>query len=146
MDWKIAAVQRLKDYEARKQSVYLLGEQIKTLELQYTAIRAASTDGTPVSGGGGNRREDSMLNNIATRTELENNRKIARREVEITERGLASLSAEERKILEGFYIKRQYSHVSRLCDELNVEKSEVYRRKDAALDKFTIACYGVVRI
>lgn len=146
MDWKIAAVQRLKDYEARKQAVYLLGEQIKTLELQFTSIRSATTDGTPVSGGGGNRREDSMLSNIATRTELEANREIARREVEITEKGLSALSAEERKILEGFYIKRQYSHVSRLCEALNVEKSEVYRRKDAALDKFTIACYGVVRI
>lgn len=146
MDWKQAAIQRLKDYEARKKAVALLGEQIKNLEMQFASIRGAKTDGEPVMGSNGNRREDILLSNIVLRDELKANRQIAGREIEITEKGLAALNDEERRILELFYISRPYDHVTRLCQELKVEKSEVYRRKNTALDKFTIACYGVVRI
>lgn len=146
MDWKPAAVQRLKDYEARKNAIKLITEQLETLEMQYTAIRGAKTDGEPVMGGEGNRRENALISNIAMRDELKANKKIAAREIAITEKGLAALNHEERRILEVFYICRPYDHVTRLCEELSVEKSEVYRRKTAALDKFTIACYGVVKI
>ena len=146
MDWKPAAIQRLKDYEARRNSIQLITEQLKTLEMQFTSIRAAKTDGEPVKGGEGNRREDMLLSNIVLRDELKANHQIAKREIEITEKGLATLTKEERRILELFYICRPYDHVSRLCEELSVEKSEVYRRKNTALDKFTIACYGVVKI
>lgn len=146
MDWKTAAIQRLKDYEARKKSILHISEQIETLELQFTSIRAARTDGEPVTGGVGNRREDALLTNIVLRDELKANKQIATREVELTEKGLAALAPDERRILEAFYISRPYDHVSILCGEMNVEKSEIYRRKNVALDKFTIACYGVVKI
>ena len=146
MDWKPAAIQRLKDYEARKKAIRILSEQLENLEMQFTSIRGARTDGDPVRGGDGNRREDMLLSNIVMRDELGANKKIAEREIAITEKGLAALSKEERRILEVFYVSRPYDHVSRLCEELSVEKSEVYRRKNAALDKFTIACYGVVKI
>lgn len=146
MDWKPAAIQRLKDYETRKNAVQLLDEQIENLNMQFAAIRGARTDGEPVKGSNGNRREDMLLSNIVMRDELKANKQIAGREIEITEKGLAALTKEERRILEVFYISRSYNHVSRLCQELSVEKSEVYRRKNDALEKFTIACYGVVRI
>lgn len=146
MDWKPAAIQRLKDYEARKKSLSIIAEQLENLESQFTAIRAAQTDSEPVTGGDMSRREDMLLSNIVLRDELTANQKIAGREIEITEKGLAALTPEEKRILELFYVARPYDHVGRLCDELNVEKSEVYRRKNTALDKFTIACYGVVKI
>lgn len=146
MDWKPVAIQRLKDYEVRKKAVRLIAEQLETLEMQFTSIRGAKTDGEPVSGGDGNRREDMLLSNIVLRDELEANKKIALREINLTEKGLAALSAEEKRILEVFYISKPYDHVGLLCEEFNIEKSEVYRRKTAALDKFTIACYGVVKI
>jgi hypothetical protein len=145
MDWKSAAVQRLKDYEARKKAVQLLEEQLENLEAQFVTIRGARTDGDPVKGGG-NCREDMLLSNIVMRDELTANKGIVEREITITEKGLAALTDEERRILEVFYISRPYNHILHLCDELSVEKSEVYRRKNAALDKFTIACYGVVKI
>lgn len=146
MDWKPAAIQRLKDYEARKKALKLIAEQLETLEMQFTAIQGAKTDGEPVMGGDENRREDMLLSNIVLRDELATNEKIAAREIAITEKGLAALTAEERRILEVFYVCRPYNHISLLCEELNIEKSEVYRRKNTALDKFTIACYGVVKI
>ena len=37
-------------------------------------------------------------------------------------------------------------NVDRLCEELGIEKAMVYRRKEFALRKFTIALYGAVEI
>lgn len=142
-DWKPFAIQRLKAYEARKAAIENIPEQIKALELQYTSVRAARTDGEPVRGGT-NRREDMLINNIEMRNELTSNLAIAQKEVEITERGLAVLSDEERRILHRFFIQRTAGHVTRLCDELVIEKSELYRRKETALRKFTMAANGVV--
>ena len=87
-----------------------------------------------------------MLNNIALRDAAKANYKIVKREVKIIENGLAILSGEERRILELFYIQRPTDYVIRLCDELAIEKSELYRRKDKALEKFTRACFGVVSL
>lgn len=146
MNWKQAAVQRLRDYDARKESIKILKEQIDVLEMQFTSIRAARTDGEPVSGNAGNHREDAMIANICRRDELTANLKVATREVELTEKGLAVLTEDEKTILDVFYIARPYDHVLRLAEMFNVEKSEIYRRKDEALRKFTVAMYGVVEI
>lgn len=145
-DWKPLAIQRLKSYETRKISLEQIKEQLNALDMQFTAIRAAKTDGEPISGTMSNRREEMMVDNIQKREELKANYKIAKREIEVTEKGLAALTKEERRILELFFILRPYDHVGQLCGELKVEKSEVYRRKDSALRKFTMACYGVVDV
>lgn len=145
MDWKKVSIERLRDYEARKQALESIPEQIKTLEANLTSIRSAQTDGIPVRVGG-NRREEMLINNIAMREELQNNYEIAKREVEITEKGLGMLTKEQQRILQKFYISRHPGHVEKLCEELCIEKSRVYTLKDEALKKFSIACYGVVEI
>lgn len=145
MNWQKMSIDRLKEYEARQSALILIPEQIKTLETNFTAIRAARTDGTPVKESG-NKREDALLSNIAKRQELEFNLEIAEREAEITAQGLATLTPEERQVLYKFYINRPRRHVEELCEELNFEKTRVYEIKDIALRKFTRAVYGVVEI
>lgn len=145
MNWCCISIQRLKDYERRQQSLSAIEGHIKALEYQYTAIRSATNDATPVQEST-NRREQMLIENIAARQELENNKRIAEREIELTEKGLAGLTEEERRILELFFISRPSDHIERLCDELFIGKSELYRRKDDALKNFTMATYGVVEI
>lgn len=145
MDWKKISIERLRDYEARKQALESIPEQIKTLEMNLTSVRSATTDGIPIRGNG-NRREEMLINNIAMREELQNNYDIAEREVKITEKGLDALTKEQRRILYKFYIARSHGHIDALCEELCVEKSRVYTLKDEALKKFAVACYGVVEI
>ena len=42
------------------------------------------------------------------------------------------------------FIHRGKGNVERLCEELNIENPPgVYKRKDRALRKFTLAMYGV---
>lgn len=146
LNWSIFAVQRLRDYEDRKTAVENITEQIKALEERFTAIRSATTDGTPVQGGNENKREEMLMHNIATREELKNNLDVIQHEIAVTEKGLAALDEEEQLILTRFFILRQKGYVERLCDELYVSKTRLYQKKEAALKKFTMVCYGIVEL
>lgn len=142
MNWKSEAIQKLKEYEARKAALLSLPEEIKRLESAAHSIRAASADSTPVSGGG-SRREDMLLSNIVLREEL--SRKIVqnKRWISAVDRSVSALSQEEYRVLELMYIHRIQNAVDSLCGELHIEKPTVYRRRDEALHKFTIAFYGI---
>lgn len=142
MNWKREAIDKLKNYEAHKQALECLPKEIRRLESAYTGIRSATTDGTPVSGGG-NTREDSMLSNIVHRDELKRRLKEARLWVAQVDKALAVLDDEERLVLDRFYIHRAKGAVEALCESLGLEKSAVYDRRDKALRHFTLALYGV---
>lgn len=146
VNWCVFSIQRLRDYENRKAAIENLTEQIKLLEEKFKAIRSATTDGTPVQGGNDNKREEMLIHNIATREELQKNLDITIQEVELIEKGLAALTEDEKRILERFYINRSKGYVERLCDELFISKTELYRQKEEALKKFTMVCYGIVEL
>jgi len=142
MNWKREAIDKLKNYEAHRAALESIPKEIKRLESAYTGIRSATTDGTPVSGGG-NTREDTMLSNIVHRDELKRRLKEARLWVSQVDKALAILDDEERLVLDKFYIHRAKGNVGELCERLNVEQATVYRKRDSALRRFTIALYGV---
>ena len=144
MEYYGFAIQRLKDYEMRKQSLVNIPEQIKTLEMQFLSIKSGEIDGMPK--GSGTKSDDMLIYNIAKRDELNFNLEIAQREVALTERGLATLTEDEKTILEYFYIARQYNHVQKLMDKLHISQAGVFRAKDAALKKFTMSLYGLREI
>ena len=145
MNWKFEAIEKLKQYEAKKQSLASIPEEIARLESEMQSIRSATADGTPVKGGGSG-REDMMLSNIVHREELERSLEQAQKWVALVDAGMEILSAEDRLILDRFYINPARGNVDRLCAELNVEKTQVYARKDAALRHFTISLYGCTEI
>ena len=59
-----------------------------------------------------------------------------------TDRALAVLSKEEKLVLHRFYISPEKGSIERLCNELGLESSSVYRKRDKALRHFTVALYG----
>lgn len=142
MNWKREAIDKLKNYEARREALENIPKEIKRLESSYAGIRSAATNGTPVSGGG-NTREDAMLSNIVHRDELKRRLKEARLWVAQVDKALAVLDDEERLVLDRFYIHRTKDSVVELCDRLNLEKTAVYDRREKALRHFTIALYGI---
>lgn len=141
MNWKAEAVDKLRQYEAKKQALENIPEEIRRLESAMYGIRSAAADGTPVSGGGSG-REDMMLSNIVHREELERALSQAKQWVSLVESGLAILSQEERLILDRFYIRPERGAADRLASELNLDTKTVYKRKDAALRHFTVSLYG----
>ena len=145
MNWKFEAMEKLKMYEAKKLSLQSIPKEIKRLESAMESIRSATSDGTPVQGGGSG-REDMYLSNIVQREELERSLEQAKKWVDLVDAGLEILGREERLILDRFYVNPAKGNVDRLCGELGIEKSQVYSRKDAALRHFTICLYGCCEI
>lgn len=142
MDWKRESVDKLRCYEAKKSSIGHAEMEIQRLKSDLTRIRSATSDSTAVSGGCST-REDVMVNNIAYREELKLAIREAKQWVTMVEGALSVLDKEERNILDRFYIHRGKGNVERLCEELSVEKAQIYRKKDRALRHFTLALYGV---
>lgn len=142
MNWKAEATDKLRRYDAMRVATLNIPAEIKRLEHEYTAIRSAKADGTPIHGGT-SVREDAIINNIVERQELEAAIKNAKAWVEIVDRAMKSLRKEERLILHRMYIYPEKGAVERLSKDLGVEYSSIYRRRDKALKTFTIALYGI---
>lgn len=141
MNWKREAQEKLRRYEAMRLATLNIPDEIARLEIDATGIRSARTDATPVSGGG-NRRESALLNNIVHRQELARTLQQAQLWVSTTDRALNTLNNEDKQILHRIYICPQADAIPRLCRELGLEQSSVYRKRDRALRRFTIAYYG----
>lgn len=142
MNWKSEAKEKLRRYDAMRLATINIPQELSRLEIDARSIRSARTDGTPVRGGG-NRREDSMINNLIQRQELERTLQQARMWLQSTDRALSALSQEEKQILHRLYIYPEKGSLERLCKELGMESSSIYRRRDRALRHFTLAFYGI---
>ena len=141
MDWKQEAADKLMQYEARRQSLENIPAEIRRLELDYTSLRSSTADAVPAHGNG-SRREDAMLTNIVRRKELARQLESAKAWVALTDVGLAALDEEDKLVLDRFFVHRRKGACEQLCEELDREKAQVYRRRDRALRRFTLALYG----
>ena len=142
MNWKEEAMDKLRKYGAMRTAVVNIPMEIKRLEIDAKSIRSAKIDGSPVPGGG-NRREEAMINNIAHRQELAWTLEQANLWLRITDRAFTVLTHEEKQILHRLYIYPEKGNLEKLCAELKIEKSSIYRRRDKALEHFTYALYGI---
>lgn len=145
MDWKLNALEDLRCYPHRKESLESMRDKIAALEAQYTSIKGQTTDTTPVQGGASH-YEDRLLNNIVERDRLKINYRVAKTMVDIVERGLAGLTKDEAHILMEFAAagRRDKGVADRLATGMHMDRSTVYRIMGEARYKFTIACYGIV--
>lgn len=143
MDWKSVAIEKLKDYLAKKQALESIPLEIAQVESTMTSIRSSRPEATPVKGGSAD-YEDKMLNCMAQKDELQ--RVLERTQLWIKEVdcALAVLNPEDRKVLNYLCINPAKDSLDRLCNELFVDSRQIYRRREKALRKFTIALYGCV--
>ena len=142
MNWKQEAKEKLQRYDAMRLATINIPQEIQRLEIDAHSIRSARIDATPVSGGG-NRREEALLNNILHRQELTWTLQQAQAWLQITDRALSTLTSREKQILTRLYIYPEKGGLERLCKELDMESSSVYRHRDQALKRFTMALYGI---
>ncbi len=142
MNWKSEAIEQLSKYDAMVKAVKNIPEQIRCLDDTIKTLRTAHADALRLGKTRG-RSDDHIINNIVKRQELEKSYQNAVAWVRTTEQAMSVLNFEERQILEGMYIRPEKGIVSVLCEELGIEQSSVYRRRDHALYRFTIALYGI---
>ena len=145
MKWKDEAIEKLKRYDAMHTAQQNITREIARLKEEAFAIRRADPSATPVRGSGG-RYDEVLMNNIVKRQELAWTLKQVKLWITNTDRGLTALDEEERLVLQRLYLYPQKGAVSRLCEELCMEQSTVYRKRDQALEHFTVAMYGFMEI
>jgi DNA-directed RNA polymerase specialized sigma subunit len=143
VDWKKSAIEDLRNYTGRKESLDNIRERIGALKEHYASIKCSLGSDTGAVQGGGSQVEDRMLNNIVERQRLSYTYSATKRLIELTERGLAGLDDKEQKVLQRMFISPEKGAVSRLCDELGYEQAQVYRMKDQVLYSFTVREYGL---
>lgn len=122
--WKASAITRLTEYEAMVQARENLPGQIGECQ------------------GSGAYGCDDRLDAMVRRGELKERLRNARMWLSRTEGALGVLTPEERLVLRLLYIAPRKGNVTRLCELLECEQATVYRRRDKALKKFTMALYG----
>lgn len=141
-DWEKHSIEDLREYRAVKESLGTLPEEIRALEEDMQLVKGTRYDKTPVEGGASG-YEERLINYIDRKGRLEANLELAQARVERIERGLSVLTDNERLVLTRFYIHREPRYLDRLCGELGYEMRTIYRLKDSALKKFTLAMYGI---
>lgn len=141
MNWKNEAIEKLRRYDMMRHALQNIPEEIARLKAEATVLRSAAGDRIRVKGGGG-RQEDARINNLVQRQELEQTLKQVRQWLNVADRALLALDADERLVLQRLYLYPEKGAIERLCSELDLEQSSVYRKRDQALHRFTAAIYG----
>ena len=142
MNWKNEAIERLNKYTAMRQAVSNIPLEIQRLEQYCTKLPSCRTDKIRCIATPG-RQEDKLIESLIKQDELHRSYENATAWVRTTDHALNTLSPEEKMILERMYIRPQRGVVSLLCQELGVEQSTIYRKRDQARYHFTIALYGI---
>ena len=139
--WQYQAEQDLREYEALKASIQNLPEQIEELREKMTELRSPGAE-SGGSHGGGATADSRIINLVCLIDDRKQTLKENRSRVRRIERALKGLTAEERRVLELFYITGEVNAAERLMDELCVARKAVYYRREQAMLQFSIAMHG----
>lgn len=138
MNWKEETMDRLRRYPAMRNSLEAIPRELERLTEEAQGIKSMRL------GVVGNRtiraRENRLLDNLVRRQELEMQLHRSSGWVEDTDDALELLTAQEQKILRRLYMEQ--ADATAVCRELGMERSSLYRYRDEALRKLTLALYG----
>ena len=141
MNWKLEAKEKLQSYPARRASIPNLKTEIHRLELEAEGLRSPTIRGDPVQSSHG--RDDRLVSNLVLRKELEQRLRDTELWLGSMDGALSALTEQERLVLRRLYMEPGRGNLDKLCEELELEKSMVYRRREGALERFTEALYGI---
>lgn len=141
MNWKTEAKEKLRKYDAMVNATINIPEEIAMLESMHKAIHTRKMD-EPSIVRGESTHDEKFINNIAKRQELKWALKNAKSWVKLVENALECLLPDEKLIVQKLYIYPSKGAVKELCEELEITDSTLYRRRDQALERFTLALYG----
>jgi len=136
MDWKLCAEDDLRRYRQMKIGVLNTKDRLR---LVSTSLSSRGDVFKRKNG----KADSEIINAIVEKERLATNIESAERLLAIIDRGLDSLNEEERRLLEKFYMSAAPSKMRRLSEEFGYEPRTLYRKRDRALAKFTIAMYGL---
>lgn len=136
MDWKLCAIDDLRRYKQMKIGVLNSKDKLRLISQAAASPRTSLGKKNPIN-------NPSLINSLVEKEKLSSNIKSVQKLISIIERGLDSLTDEERTILEKFYMSDCPSSIRHLSEEFGYEPRSLYRKRDRALARFTLAMYGL---
>ena len=141
VDWKRVAIDDLRSYALQKDSLASTKERAESIAKRLQSPAGGGYDQEPVMCGSST-VEDRWIAGIVEKELLWEAYETTAQHIARVEHGLSVLTDDERLALELFYVRRPARYIDELCDRLCVERAAVYKIKDRALEKFTLAMFG----
>ena len=142
MNWKLEAKEKLQSYPTRRASVTSLKNELRRLEYEAEGLKSPTLRAESVRQSH-SAWDDRIVDNLVHRKELEQRLRETELWLGTVDGALSALTEQERLVLRRMYMEPGRGNLDRLCEELELEKSMVYRRRDGALERFTSALYGI---
>ena len=142
MNWKLEAKEKLQSYPTRRASIQSLKNELRRLEFEAEGLKSPTLRAESVRQSH-SARDDRIVDNLVQRKELEQRLRETELWLGTVDGALSALTEQERLVLRRMYMEPGRGNLDRLCEELELEKSMVYRRRDGALERFTSALYGI---
>lgn len=141
MNWKAEAISKLREFDSMRQAVRIIPDELTRLEMEAIALQRTIPKKRR-SAIQARQQEDALLTNRMRQQELEENLHRARIWLQSVSTAFSTLTPEEKLILNRFFIMPEKGAAFLLCEELGREESTIYRKREQALRKFTVALYG----
>ncbi len=136
MDWKACAADDLRRYRYLKLGILNSREKLAAMEKKSKSSKASIKKALLSA-------DDEDLDILVEYERLKQNVKMSELLAKLIERGLASLSEEEKTVLDKCFINGGKRNLTSLTQTLGYEQRSLYRLRDRALKKFTLSMYGV---
>lgn len=141
MNWKQEAKEHLAAYESNRSALRNMELLVKEMEMDIYSPPSQKLD-APIRGRGAD-PEEFRLNRLVTLETLRSRIRQTKIWLAAVDGALRAMSQEERLILFRFFIRPEQGAAEQLCQELNLERTTVYRMRDKSLERFTLALYGI---
>ena len=142
MNWKFLAMEKLQRFPAMRQAISSLSDEIRQLELSMEGIKSPSLLAV-AAGSRGSGKEDKLLNDLVYRQELQHALEWACQWVRTVEGALSCLTEEEVMVLQKSYMSQEQDLHPWIS--MQMERTTFYRKRDKALENFTLSLYGTIQ-
>lgn len=144
MDMTKIVGERVSNLRRNEASLDRMRERIQTLEYDNLALKAAATDAPHVSGNHSGRSE-KLDNNLQEIEYLKLRIKAVENDVRSLCIALESLPQEQQTVLDLYYLQDNISERG-IMEEMHVDRSTAYRKRNQALRDLAHALYGGIDI
>jgi len=143
LDKQQATLNALGDYKNMAAIIEITPTEIKNIKDDMSSPRSSNYDGMPHTRDP--QSGENILCSVIDKSDVLRNR--YQQAVEFMSwfnPAWLELNDEERLILEEFYMREgsKTNALENICELLHIERAQIYRRKDKALNRLTIFLYG----
>lgn len=142
MDWRKLAEEELSGYQTLVNQCESLRRRIAEKNAALYDLTAVQYRHAPVQGNSTD-AEARRLQQIEIRDDLLKKYEQKKKQIARIQRSLQQLPEEQQQVLRLCYIERYHGYLARAMEKLHCAKTEVYRKRNKAMEMYTLYQFGV---